>query len=223
VRADVIENRARVSTALGAELVTLGQVHSADVVRIAKGWPIGERAEDDPSSIPRGDAMVTKTQGIALGILTADCAPVLFADSEAKVIGGAHAGWKGALSGVLEATLAAMEGLGAERGRIRAAIGPCISQPNYEVGPEFRARFVEAGAGNAQFFIASGRTGHFRFDLDAFVAARLAAAGLAEVERLRACTYAREAEFFSFRRATHRGETGYGRQVSAIALTESEN
>ena len=217
-RAAVIENRRRVSDALGAQLVTLGQIHSAGTVTVETPWPIGETPDADKRFIPLGDAMVTNRSDIALGILTADCAPVLFADPEARVIGAAHAGWKGAFGGVLEATLKAMEGLGAARTRIRAAIGPCISQENYEVGPEFRARFVEADPANAQYFIASERAGHFRFALEAYVADRLAAAGLSQIERLGACTYALSGEFFSFRRTTHRGEPDYGRQVSAIAL-----
>lgn len=209
-RATVIENRRRVSDALGAQLINVHQIHSGTAVTVSEPWPLGDG--------PKADAMVTKTPGIALGILTADCAPVLFVDPEARVIGAAHAGWKGAFGGVLEATLTAMEGLGGARARIRAAIGPCISQENYEVGPEFRARFVEADPANAQYFIASERTGHFRFALEAYVAGRLAAAGLSQIERLGACTYALSGEFFSFRRTTHRGEPDYGRQVSAIAL-----
>ncbi len=209
-RAAVIENRRRVSDALGAQLINVHQIHSGTAVTVSEPWPLGDG--------PKADAMVTKTPGIALGILTADCAPVLFVDPEAHVIGAAHAGWKGAFGGVLEATLTAMEGLGGARARIRAAIGPCISQENYEVGPEFRARFVEADPANAQYFIASERTGHFRFALEAYVAGRLAAAGLSQIERLGACTYALSGEFFSFRRTTHRGEPDYGRQVSAIAL-----
>ena len=206
----VRENRARASQMLNADLVTLYQVHSNRAVTVTAPWAMDER--------PKGDAMVTNVAGIALGILTADCAPVLFADASAGVIAAAHAGWKGALSGVLESAIAAMEELGAARARIAAAIGPCISQANYEVGPEFRARFAEADPANARFFIASDRAGHFRFDLEGYAAARLAAAGLENVGRLSACTYARQDDFFSYRRATHRGETGYGRQLSAIAL-----
>jgi hypothetical protein len=162
--------------------------------------------------------MVTTMPGIALGILTADCAPVLFADAQARVIGAAHAGWKGALGGVLEATLAAMEALGAQRARIAAAIGPCIAQASYEVGPEFRAQFVAADAANARFFVPSDRAGHHRFDLEGFVADRLARAGVDKIEALAACTYGRAADFFSFRRATHRNEPDYGREISAIVL-----
>ncbi len=205
--------------ALGADvLVTLGQVHSANVVAVTKPWRIGETPQDDARHIPLGDAMVTAVPGIALGILTADCAPVLFADGGARVIGAAHAGWKGALGGVLEATLDAMEALGARRGRIAAAIGPCISQANYEVGPEFAARFAADDAGNAKFFVPSNREAHFRFDLEGFVAARLARAGVDNIAALSACTYARAADFFSFRRATHAKEPDYGREISAIVL-----
>ena len=156
---------------------------------------------------------------IALGILTADCAPVLFADPEAQVIGAAHAGWKGALGGVTDSTVAAMEVLGAKRNRIAAAIGPCISQTNYEVGPEFRGEFLKSDSTFARFFVPSDRPDHFRFDLEGFVAQCLGAAGIASVEQLSVCTYAVEDDFFSFRRATHRGEKDYGRQVSAIVLT----
>jgi purine-nucleoside/S-methyl-5'-thioadenosine phosphorylase / adenosine deaminase len=214
VRADVIENRRRVAEALssGANLLTLYQIHSAEAVAVTAPWNIGEG--------PQADAMATNVPGLALGILTADCAPVLFADAEAGVIGAAHAGWKGALFGVTDSTVAAMERLGARRDRIAAAIGPCISQTNYEVGAEFRERFIDAAPGNAHWFVPGDRADHFRFDLEGYVAARLDAASLARVERVTACTYAREGDFFSFRRATHRGEKDYGRQVSAIVLTD---
>jgi YfiH family protein len=219
-RANVLENRHRVRAAMGgAALVTVGQVHSPDVLTVTKPWPIGRVQAEDALTVPLGDAMVTATPGIALGILTADCAPVLFADGDARVIGAAHAGWKGALTGVLDGTLAAMETLGARRTRIVAAIGPCIGQANYEVGPEFRARFVGADAGNARYFVPSDRAEHHRFDLESFVADRLAAAGVDRIERLATCTYAHTADFFSFRRATHRGEKDYGREISVIALT----
>jgi polyphenol oxidase len=219
-RAHVLENRRQVGTALdGAKLVTLGQVHSANVVVVSAPWTVGTMPADDAKTIPLGDAMVTATPGIALGILTADCAPILFADAEAGVIGAAHAGWKGALGGVAEATLAAMMELGANRARIAAAIGPCISQANYEVGAEFHARFVSEDAAHARFFVAGERVEHHLFDLEGFVADRLAKAGVDRIERLSACTYAREADFFSFRRATHRGEKDYGREISAILLS----
>jgi len=195
-RGAVMENRRRVGEAVGGKLLTLYQIHSAAAVTVTEAWEQG----------PQADAMATDRPGLALGVLTADCAPVLFADGEAGVIGAAHAGWKGALGGVTDAAIAAMERLGAKRARIAAAIGPCISQANYETGPEFRERF------DARFF--AGR----HFDLEGYVAERLAAAGIENVARLAACTYAREDDFFSYRRATHRGETDYGRQVSAIVL-----
>ncbi len=218
-RANVVENRRRVSQALdGVALATLGQIHGTAVVTVTTPWPIGETAVEDAQHIPLGDAMVTATPGIALGILTADCAPVLFADAQARVIGAAHAGWRGALTGVLEATLAAMETLGAARGRIVAAIGPCIAQANYEVGPEFHARFLDEDASHARFFVAGARADHYQFNLEGFVAARLGAAGVDKIEALGACTYARDADFFSFRRNTHRGESDYGREISAIVL-----
>jgi hypothetical protein len=207
--AAVSENRKRVREALGAaHLVTLYQAHSAQAVTVSAPWETG----------PQADAMATRAAGIALGILTADCAPVLLADAEAKVIGAAHAGWKGALGGVVEAAIAAMEKLGAERERIQAAIGPCIAQANYEVGAEFQARFIEADQGNHRFFDLSDRAGHYRFDLEGYVVHRLREAGIADVEAFHADTYARESEFYSFRRATHRGEASYGRQISAIVL-----
>jgi YfiH family protein len=153
-----------------------------------------------------------------LGILTADCAPILLHDRQAGVIGAAHAGWGGAFGGVAESVVAAMERLGAGRGRIKAAIGPCIGQAAYEVGPEFEARFAAADPGNTRFFRKSDRDGHFRFNLPAYVAARLRAAGVGTVDAIPACTYEREADFFSYRRATHRHEPDYGRQISAIVL-----
>ena len=218
-RANVIENRRRVCAALEADhLVTLGQVHSARSVTVAKPWPIGETPADDVKFIPLGDAMATAVPGIALGILTADCAPILLADAQAKVIGAAHAGWKGALAGVVESVLAAMEALGARRDRVTAAIGPCIGQQNYEVGDEFRDRFLAADAQNAIFFAPGARPAHHQFDLEAYAADRLRHAGVDKIGRLRACTYARDADFFSFRRTTHRGEKDYGREISAIVL-----
>jgi YfiH family protein len=220
--ASVMENRRRTTAALGAiDGVTLSQEHSTNVVTVLGHLPgkgITTAARKEPVGRPMGDAWVTKLPGIALGILTADCAPVLFADGAAGVIGAAHAGWKGAIGGVLEATLAAMEALGARRGRIAAAVGPCISQAKYEVGPEFIARFVADDAGNARYFVPSGREGHHRFDLESYVAARLRRAAVDRIETSGACTYARDADFFSFRRATHRGENDYGREISAIVL-----
>jgi hypothetical protein len=207
--AHVAENRRRVQSALGAEaLNTLYQVHSASVVRVESPWQSG----------PHADAMVTRNRGIALGVLSADCVPVLLADAQAGVIAAVHAGWKGALAGIVESAVGAMSELGAERSRIAAAVGPCISQANYEVGAEFRTRFVEASATNARFFRAGARSEHHQFDLEGFVAFCLSGAGVDNVSRLHACTYAREADFFSFRRATHRGENDYGREISAIVL-----
>jgi YfiH family protein len=219
-RANVIENRRRVAAALGKDvrLVTAGQIHETHVITVTRPWSIGTTPEEDKTRIPLGDAMVTRESGIALGILTADCAPVLLADAEARVIGAAHAGWRGAISGVLEATLIAMETLGAARPRIAAAIGPCIGQPNYEVGPELFERFVAADAVNTRYFVPSNRAQHYRFDLESYVADRLVRAGVGDVARIAACTYARDADFFSFRRNTHCGEKEYGREISAILL-----
>ena len=192
-----------------AELTTVHQIHSAEVVVADRAWPQGER--------PRADAMVTDTPNVLLGILTADCAPVLFADHHAVVVGAAHAGWRGALAGVTDATIEAMEELGARRENIHAAIGPCIAQPNYEVDEAFRGRFTEADADNARFFVA-GPAGKPHFDLEAYLIHRLIAAGIDEVEALNLDTYTDADRFFSFRRATHRHEADYGRQLSAIAI-----
>ena len=189
----------------GAALATVYQIHSPDCVTVTAPWPDAER--------PHADALVTDRPGLLLGIVTADCAPVLLADAAAGVIGAAHAGWKGALGGVTDATIAAMEALGARRERIGAAIGPCIAQPSYEVDPPFRERVgVEAHA-----FFLPGAAGRWQFDLEGYVAARLRGAGLCQVERLGLDTYAQPDRFFSYRRATHRGEPAYGRQISLIA------
>jgi YfiH family protein len=213
-RGAVLENRRIALSALAhqkdTKLVTLYQIHSADAVCVDVPWSI-----DNP---PRADAMATRAPAIALGILTADCAPVLLADAEAGVIGAAHAGWRGALAGVIESVIVAMESLGARRARIAAAIGPCISQKNYEVSDDFRNQFLDAESGSARFFIAGARPNHWQFDLEAYVAARLNGAQVGNITTLATCTYAREAEFFSFRRNTHCGETDYGRQISAIML-----
>ncbi len=211
----VIENRARVAAELGVtpqSLLTVYQIHSPNVVTVTSPWN-----RDDA---PEADAMVTNTPGIALGILAADCGPVLFADAEAGVIGASHAGWKGAFGGVLGHTLDEMERLGAKRNRISAAIGPCISQQNYEVGPEFKERFIEQDPLWRRFFVESPMSessDRSYFDLPGFIAARLADSGVEQVERLNVCTYADET-FFSYRRTTHRGEADYGRNISAIAL-----
>ena len=208
-RAAVAENRARAVAALapGAKLVSLAQIHSDKVHRVGPDWDFTAR--------PQGDGMVTAQSGVMLGILTADCAPVLFADAEAGVIGAAHAGWKGAVAGVLENTLAAMEGLGARTGHIAAAIGPTISQANYEVGADMRTHFAEKDGG---FFVPSERVGHFRFDLPGYVAARLRQAGIASINNLGLCTYPPQNGFFSYRRTTHLKEADYGREISAILL-----
>lgn len=213
-RAHVVENRRKVESALGAgtALVSLYQVHGAHAVTVTEAWALGQG--------PKADGMVCNRPGIALGILTADCTPVLFADAEAGVIGAAHAGWKGALAGITDSVVAAMESLGASRTRIAAAIGPTISQRNYEVGQELREGFCAEDPGHARYFIPAIRDAHWQFDLPAYVHDRIARAGLSNIESLNRCTYAGEAEFFSFRRATHRGEQDYGRQVSAILLNK---
>lgn len=213
--ARVAENRARAAAALGLpadSLSTAYQVHSARAVVIDAPVPRPEA--------PRADGFVTATPGVLLGILTADCAPVLLADAEARVIGAAHAGWRGALTGVIEATVREMERLGARRTSIRAAIGPCIGGASYEVGPEFPAPFVGEDPASRQFFTASRRSGHFMFDLEGYVAHRLGALGLRAVGRTRRDTCAEDGMFFSYRRATLRGESDYGRGLSAIALAD---
>jgi YfiH family protein len=192
-----------------AELATVHQVHSAEVVVADAPWPQDER--------PRADAMVTDRPNLLLGILTADCAPVLFADHQAAVVGAAHAGWRGALAGVTDATIEAMEKLGARRDHIHAAVGPCIAQPSYEVDEAFRARFLHADGDNARFF-TDEQNSKPHFDLEAYVVHRLVAAGIDEIEALNLDTYAKPDRFFSFRRSTHLGEADYGRQLSAIAI-----
>jgi YfiH family protein len=193
----------------GARLVSVYQVHSPICVTVAEPW------SDDAR--PEADALVTDRPGLALGIVTADCAPVLLADREAGVIGAAHAGWKGAVSGVTDQTIAAMEALGARRDAIVAAVGPCIAQPSYEVDVGFADKFRAEDSANAAFF-AAGREGHAQFDLEGYVAHRLESAGCGLVERLGLDTYTPEDRFYSYRRATHRGEPAYGRQLSLIAL-----
>ncbi len=215
-RVNVLENRARAAArfALPADrLLTAHQHHSADVLAVEQApWPDG--------AAPKGDAMVTDRPGILLGILTADCGPVLFSDNEAGVIGAAHAGWRGALTGVLEATLDAMERLGARRERVSAVLGPTISADAYEVGDDFKARFEADDPANSRFFRPSARAGHAMFDLPGYILARLERAGTGSAENLRLCTYANEDDFYSYRRTTHRGEPDYGRLVSAITLRE---
>ncbi len=207
----VMENRRRAAEAVlpGAALTTVFQVHSPDVVVATQAWPIADR--------PPADAMVTDRPGLLLGILTADCAPVLFADAAAGIVGAAHAGWKGALGGVTDQTIEAMVRLGADRSRIAAAIGPCIARTSYEVDEGFAQRFEAADPANERFF-TPGRPQHFQFDLEGYVAHRLAAAGLMQVTALGLDTYPDTDRFFSFRRATHRGDPGYGRQISLIGL-----
>jgi polyphenol oxidase len=205
----VAENRRLALEALGArQLCTLYQVHSADVVIVNEPW----------ESAPHADALATRMPGIAIGVLTADCAPVLLADAEAGVIAAAHAGWKGAIAGVTDAAIATMEKLGARRGRIAAAVGPCIAQASYEVDAAFRNKFLSAYVKNAAFFLPGTRQDRFQFDLEAYVAMRLNRAGIGSVELLHADTYARETDFYSYRRATHRGESDYGRDLSVITL-----
>ena len=210
-RAAIAENRRRAVDAVapGARLVTVHQVHSPTALIATEPWPDDARPQDD--------AIATDRRGLALGILTADCAPVLLADAEAGVIGAAHAGWKGAFGGVVESVVGAMESLGARRERIAAAVGPAIARRSYEVDETFYRRFAEADPANDRFF-TPGRDGHHQFDLEGFVAARLAEAGINRVEALGLDTYSDPDRFFSYRRATHRGEPDYGRQISLIAL-----
>jgi len=203
--------RAVAAVAPGAQLVTVHQVHGVAVAVAKAGVTNADR--------PRADALVTDRPGLALGILTADCAPILLVDAHAGVIGAAHAGWKGALAGIAEATVTAMERLGADRTRIAAAIGPCIARKSYEADEGFFAQFIAADKDYERHF-AAGAAGRHRFDLEGFVAARLAATGLTSCEALGLDTYADPERFFSYRRATHRGEPGYGRQLSLIALED---
>ncbi|MGO4386434.1 peptidoglycan editing factor PgeF [Microvirga sp. 2YAF29] len=209
----VKENRRRMAEAVGVKpdaLISVYQVHSPDAVLVKGPWS---------SERPKADAMVTRTPGIALAITTADCGPVLFADHEAGVIGATHAGWRGAVTGVLESTLDAMERLDAQRSRIVAVLGPTISQKAYEVGPEFVARFAEEAPGHELFFRPSDKPDHAMFDLPGFIGARLRAAGVGSFTNLDLCTYSDEERFFSYRRTTHRKEPDYGRLISAITLT----
>jgi YfiH family protein len=213
-RVAVIENRARVARHLGCpagDVQTLHQVHSPTAVIVDR-----LTARDE---LPKGDALVTNTPGLAVGVLTADCAPVLFADTEAKVVAAAHAGWRGALAGVLEETVAAMETLGAKRSTIRAALGPAIGPANYEVGPEFEAELIGASAANARFFRRPRGAAKAAFDLPAYVLHRLSESGVRLVENMSHCTYGNESLFYSFRRSQHRSEADYGRQISAIVVT----
>ena len=211
-RTHVIANRELVAKALSAKakLVTLHQVHSSKVETVTEPWQI--------TANPQADGMVTKTAGIALGILAADCVPILLADPKMRVIGAAHAGWRGAFGGVLESTLTAMESLGARRSEIVAAVGPSISKPSYEVGPEFHERFIAAEERNQQFFAPAAKADHFLFDLPAYVVSRLSRAGVGAIAVTGECTYRQDADYFSYRRSVHDGEKDYGRNVSAILL-----
>jgi YfiH family protein len=210
--ARVAENRRRMAHQMGvtaAHFLSLHQTHSPDVVVASGPWPDGTR--------PRADAIVTRTEGLAVGASAADCGPILLADPTARVIGAAHAGWKGALTGIVEATVGAMEKLGADRNGIVAAIGPLIRQPSYEVGSEFVERFIEADAENGVFFIPAAREGHAMFDLAGYIRMRLENAGVLMIDDIGVDTYSDE-RFFSYRRSVHRKEPDYGRHVHAIAL-----
>lgn len=212
-RAHVMENRSRLAKRLGAEpglLITPYQTHSAEVAVVNEPWA--------REAAPRVDAVVTAQPGLAIGVSTADCVPVLFADAESMVAGAAHAGWRGALAGVLEATIEAMESLGAARTRIAAAIGPAISQESYEVGEEFEETFIKEVDSNARFFHRTAKTARPHFDLTGYVKARLQAAGAGKIENLQLCTYRDADRFFSYRRSIHNDEVDYGRQISAILI-----
>ena len=213
-RQAILENRDRVARHLGASpgsVVTLYQVHSNSAVNVE-----GPIAQD---RLPKADGLVTRTPGVVIGALAADCAPVLFVDPSAKVIGAAHAGWRGAVGGILEATIAAMEGLGAIRGRIRAVVGPCISLAAYEVGPEFEADLLARNADNARFFVRLAAGARPHFDLPGYVAGRLEQARIGEVGRESRCTFPGDSQLFSFRRSQKLAEPDYGRQISAIVVT----
>ncbi len=211
----IAENRRRASEQLGLSgdaLCTVYQRHSSRCVTVTTAWAHGDA--------PRADAMATECPGIALGILTADCAPVVFADARAGVIGAAHAGWRGALDGILDATVAAMTALGAKPSAMVAAVGPCIGPDSYEVGAEFLATFREADDGNTVHFTPAARDGHHMFDLPGYVVRRLGRLGIGEIDLLAHDTYADAENYFSYRRACHQGEEDYGRLLSAIALAD---
>jgi polyphenol oxidase len=210
-REDVLENRMRAIAAImpGAALARVYQIHSPEVFTVA-----GPIDQDNP---PKADALVTDMPNILLAVQTADCVPVLFSDSQAGVVGAAHSGWKGAFTGVNESTIVAMEALGAHRDRIVCAIGPCIAQRSYEVDAAFFKKFAEADPANERFF-ADGKTGHYQFDIEGYVAARLATAGISKVQCLGEDTYSQPDRFFSYRRSCHRDEPGYGGQMSLIGL-----
>ena len=211
--AKVVENRRRIGQHLspGTEgVVTLYQEHGTTALTVS--GPVSRDA------LPRADAVVSSTPGLVIGVLTADCGPILLADAEAGVVAAAHAGWRGALFGILESAVNEMERHGARRQNIRAAVGPCINQAAYEVGPEFEAQFVARDAGFSQYFHRKTAESRPHFDLPGFVSAQLAAAGIGGFERVSACTYENESQFFSYRRTTHRKEPDYGRQISAIVV-----
>jgi YfiH family protein len=213
--AKVALNRESVARALGiGSLVTCHQIHSAQAVVVTSPW--------GQEGAPQADALVTDRPGIALGILTADCAPVLFSSDDGKIVGAAHAGWKGALTGVLDATVEAMVSLGAQRGRISAAIGPCIGPQSYEVSDNFKNPFIERDAANEKFFMPAQKAGHLIFDLPGYVAHRLRQAGVNNVFDTKQDTLPNEAEYFSYRRTTLRREPDYGRQISVIAIKEDK-
>ena len=212
-RAAVTENRRRVAAHLGvasSHLLTAHQHHSTDAIVVTEPWTF--------DSMPKADALVTAKPGIAVAVLAADCAPVLFADPKARIVAAAHAGWKGALGGILESAVATMEHLGAHRDDIHAVLGPCIGPGAYEVGPEFEQRFVDTSAGYSRFFKRIAADARPYFDLPAFVLHRLSRLGLKGVESQSRCTYSDEGGLFSYRRTTHRREADYGRQISAIVL-----
>lgn len=211
--ANVVENRRRMAEQVGVapeRFLSVHQTHSPDVVVATGPWQGASR--------PLADAIVTRTEGLAICATAADCGPILLVDPNARVIGAAHAGWKGALTGVLEATVDAMEGQGASRGDIIVGLGPMLSRRNYEVGMEFVARFEDADPDNARFFSSASRHGHAMFDLPGYIQTRLSAAGVLMVDDIDLCTYADEDSFFSYRRATHRKEADYGRHIHAIVL-----
>ena len=212
---NVARNRAIAMGRLGLpadRLTTCYQIHSVRVVEVEQPWP--------REAAPRADAMVTRIPGIALGILTADCAPLLFHDPTARVIGAAHGGWRGALAGIAEVTIERMEAIGAVRSRIRAGIGPCIQLSSYEVGPEFRQQFLAAQPASAHYFAPAARHSHFMFDLPGYIEHRLARAGIVTLQRADHDTVAEDSRFFSYRRACLRGERTYGRGLSAIVLED---
>jgi YfiH family protein len=213
--AHVAENRARMAQALGVDagrLITAFQIHSPQVVVADAPWSVETR--------PRADAIVTKTPGLAIGVSTADCGPLLFADPQARVIGAAHAGWRGAFFGVIEGTIAAMETLGADRGRMTVGLGPLIRQSNYEVSQSFVDEFLRSDESHARFFTPAAREGHAMFDLPGFIASQLERCGIRNFEDVGLCTYADPERFYSYRRSVHRAEPDYGRHVNAIVLSE---